>query len=163
MSELRQLFLDTMANLAQSVTVVTSDGVAGKTGLTVSAMTSVSADPPLLLVCINRKSNAADIISENQCFAVNVLDQDAAFISDLFAGYRAQDYPDPFACNPWMPLPSGSPSLVEALARFDCTIEQFMDVGSHRIFIGRVNLVLPGTGQPLLYYQRRYGCFQASS
>ncbi len=156
MSELRQQFLDAMARVAQSVTVVTTAGVAGRTGLTVSAMTSVSAEPPLLLVCINRKGNHADVIAQNQCFAVNVLDENAAFISDLFAGYRTADYPDPFACNPWATLPSGSPSLEEALVRFDCTVSQHFDVGSHRVFIGAVNQVLVNDGQPLLYYQRGY-------
>ncbi|EBA01956.1 flavin reductase-like, FMN-binding protein [Rhodobacterales bacterium HTCC2150] len=87
-SNLRQGFLTGMSCAACTVNIVTTDGPAGRAGVTVSAMSSVSADTPkpTLLVCVHHLSPAADLILENGVFCVNVLRDDQGYISDTFAG-----------------------------------------------------------------------------
>src|SRR5580698_1937029 len=89
-SGLRQRFLHGMSHAACTVNVVTTDGAAGRHGITVSAMVSVSADTPqpTLLVCIHHKSSVASALLENGVFCVNVLRDDQSHISDNFAGRR---------------------------------------------------------------------------
>jgi flavin reductase (DIM6/NTAB) family NADH-FMN oxidoreductase RutF len=86
--DLRQRFVTGMSHAACTVNVVTTDGSAGRFGVTVSAMSSVSADSerPTLLACVHESSPAARAILENGVFCVNVLRDDQSFISDVFAG-----------------------------------------------------------------------------
>src|SRR5690625_2260583 len=121
--DLRARFLAGMSRAAQTVNIVTTDGAAGRGGVTVSAMTSVSADTekPTLLVCLHRDSSAAPLILANGVFCVNVLRDDQTRISDVFAGRhrRAQaERPDPlerFLHAEWVSMPSGAPRIVDPL------------------------------------------------
>ena len=79
-----------MSGTVTGVSVVTTDGTSGRLGLTVSSMTSVSADPPTLLVCINRRSPLVEAIRANGVFAVNVVGAHQAAVADTFAGRRAR-------------------------------------------------------------------------
>ena len=82
----RDLFIEGMSHAASTVNIVTTDGPAGRAGVTVSAMCSVTADAPTLLVCVHQKSAACEAILANGVFCVNVLRDDQALISDTFAG-----------------------------------------------------------------------------
>ncbi len=106
---LRDDFLDGMSRAACTVSVVTTDGAAGRAGVTVSAMASVSADggAPSLLVCVNRQSAAAGMILENGVFCVNVLRDDQALVSDTFAGRVRTPSGDKFEGVGWRTLESG--------------------------------------------------------
>ncbi len=79
-------FVEAMAAAASGVSIVTTDGPAGRFGLTVSALTSVSADPPLLLACINRKNPISAAITENGCFVANLLAENQVALAKIFAG-----------------------------------------------------------------------------
>ena len=159
-SPIRDLFLQGMSRAAQTVNIVTTDGPAGRAGVTVSAMVSVSADTPkpTLLVCVHHLASAADRIIGNGYFCVNILHDDQAFIADTFAGRFRDQVADKFACAEWVNMPSGAPRVVDPLVAFDCKISQHNRVGTHHIFMGEVqDVFLASHGTPLIYAHRAYG------
>ena len=159
-AELREKFLAGMASAAATVNVVTTDGPAGRFGVTVSAMSSVSADTarPTLLVCVHEASAAARAILVNGVFCVNVLRDDQAAISDCFAGRRRTADGDKFSCATWARQASGAPRADNALVAFDCHLVADQRVGTHHVFFGEVSdLVISTPGSPLIYANRAYG------
>lgn len=157
---LRQRFLDGMSCAAATVNVVATDGPAGRAGVTVSAMSSVSADgeAPTLLVCVHHMAAAAATIIANGCFCVNVLRDDQSFISDTFAGRLPAPDGDKFGCVGWAPMPSGAPRVRDPLAAFDCHVHSAERIGTHHVFIGAVGEVFVAeAGSPLLFANRAYG------
>jgi len=86
----RQDFINAMSGAVTGVNVITTDGRAGRFGITVSAMCSVSADPPMLLACINRRSPVCSAILSNQVYCVNVLSASQRDLADSFAGRTGQ-------------------------------------------------------------------------
>lgn len=158
---LRQRFLAAMSHAACTVSVVTTDGPAGRYGLTVSAMSSVSADgpAPTLLVCINHRSNAADAVLANGVFCVNVLRDDQAYVSDTFAGRGGAKTPDKFAVAQWTTAVTGAPRLADPLAAFDCRVRSVERIGTHFVVVGEVSdiFLAPAGGAPLIYANRAYG------
>lgn len=159
-SALRQGFLDAMSRAANSVTLVTSDGPAGRAGVTVTAASSLSVEGPApsLLVCIHRKSAACEAIRRNGVFCVNLLREDQAFLSDCFAGRVTVPGGDRFAAGDWRALSTGAPVLDGGLAAFDCDLAQEIPWGSHRIFIGSVREVALGRpAAALVHANRNYG------
>lgn len=157
MEQCRDSFLSAMRQVASGVTVVTTHGEAGLAGLTVSAMCSLSADPPSLLVCINRQSRAMEVLRRNGVFCVNVLSTEQVDVARLFGGQSGGQAGDRFTAVPWHRLETGAPAFEEALAVFDCRIAQGMPFGSHDILIGIVARSLVRDGRPLVYSNRSYG------
>jgi flavin reductase len=153
-------FVEAMAAAAFGVSIVTTDGVAGKFGLTVSAVTSVSAEPPLLLACLNRKNRAVQAITKNQRFVVNLLSDQQASLATNFAGRPEQGEAYHFADSLWADE-KGLPVLQNTAATFICDLETFYDAGTHRIFIGRVTSAKHGRVQPLVYSHRKFGKFKS--
>lgn len=159
-SELRQDFLTGMSCAACTVNIVTTDGPAGRAGVTVSAMASVSADTPkpTLLICVHHMSPAAEMILKNGVFCVNVLRDDQAYISDTFAGRFKDQIDDKFGCCDWVDMSTGAPRVVDPLAGFDCKVVSSEKVGTHYVFFGEVDdLFLGDRGSPLIYANRAYG------
>jgi flavin reductase (DIM6/NTAB) family NADH-FMN oxidoreductase RutF len=157
---LRQQFLHGMSHAACTVNVVTTDGVAGRHGVTVSAMVSVSADTPqpTLLVCIHHLSPAIDALLKNGVFCVNVLRDDQAHISDNFAGRSGAQGAAKFDCATWTTQLTGAPRVVDSLVAFDCRVTASERVGSHFVVFGSVqDIFVAGTGAPLIYANRAYG------
>jgi flavin reductase (DIM6/NTAB) family NADH-FMN oxidoreductase RutF len=157
---LRQRFLRGMSHAASTVSVVTTDGIAGRHGVTVSAMVSVSADTPrpILLVCINQSSPVAQAVLDNGVFCVNVLREDQAHISDNFAGRSAARGSDRFDCTRWTVLATGAPRVLDSLVAFDCHVTASERVGTHFVIFGSVeDSVVTGGGAPLIYANRAYG------
>jgi flavin reductase (DIM6/NTAB) family NADH-FMN oxidoreductase RutF len=157
---LRQQFLHGMSHAACTVNVVTTDGVAGRHGVTVSAMVSVSADTPqpTLLVCIHQMSPVVEALLKNGVFCVNVLRDDQAHISEHFAGRSAVHGEAKFACTRWTTQVTGSPRVVDALVAFDCRVTASERVGSHFVVFGSVqDIFVAGGGAPLIYANRAYG------
>jgi flavin reductase (DIM6/NTAB) family NADH-FMN oxidoreductase RutF len=158
--QLRARFLAGMSHAAATVNVVTTDGPAGRGGVTVSAMTSVSADAerPTLLVCVHRDSAAAAAILANGVFCVNVLRDDQSWISDTFAGRFREQVADKFDCAGWVAMPSGAPRVIEPLVAFDCRLVSSDLVGTHHVFFGEVgDIFIAERGSPLIYARRAYG------
>ena len=156
----RTKFLEGMSHAACTVSVITTDGPAGRAGVTVSAMSSVSADTPkpTLLVCINQLSAAAQKIIDNGVFCVNVLKDDQTYVSETFAGRFNDVVEDKFECAEWKTMPSGAPRVVDPLVAFDCELKFSNLVGMHHVFFGEVDdTFLAEHGSALIYANRAYG------
>lgn len=149
-------FRTAMRLAATGVSVVTTDGPAGRLGVTVSAISSVSAEPPLVLACINRKSPAAAAIERNGVMAVSLLAEHQAWIAETFAGRLGVGAPYDFGCAEWCIGRTGSPLLPDAAAAFDCQVVALHEAGSHRIIIARVVEARSGDALPLVYSRCNY-------
>lgn len=152
-------FREAMGAAATGVTVVTTDGVAGRFGLTVSAISSVSAEPPLLLVCVNRRNPCVAAITQNGQFAVNILAESQDDVARLFSGRPLKGAAYDFATHAWDKGDRGMPLVSGAAAHFECEIESIHDAGTHRVFIGRVVTAARGDQPPLIYSNRSFGRF----
>jgi len=161
--EAKAKFFQGMSHAAAAVNVITSDGPAGKVGLTVSAMSSVSADTPrpTLLICVNENSAAASSILENGVFCVNVLHNHQSYISDAFAGRYKDQLSDKFDCTQWVVGRTGSPRVEDVLVAFDCDIGSTVKVGTHHVIFGEVvDVHIAERGSALIYANRSYGAAQ---
>lgn len=138
---------------ATGVTVVTARQPDGTPrGFTANSFTSVSLDPPLLLVCLAKTAHSADTFASAPHFAVNILAEDQKAVSGLFASRT----PDKFAQCAWTPGPADMPLIDGALAQFTCGNHQLVDAGDHLILIGRVEAFSTNEGQPLGYFRGNY-------
>ncbi len=145
-----------MSRVASSVWIATTDGPGGRFGLTVSAVTSVSADPPTVLVCVNRRNPLDAAIRENKVFLVSALRADQRKTAESFAGHPPDGSPYDFEASSWKLAPSGSWRLSGAVAWFDCHVVAIHQIGTHSIFIGRVEHAGSGQGMPLVYGRRSF-------
>jgi flavin reductase len=149
-------FRDAMARVCSPVTVVTTNGSAGRGGFTATAMCSVTDEPPTLLVCMNSRSAQTGIFLENERFCVNVLTGEHKDLAGFFAG-RAADMAARYAAGEWIDMPSGNQALSGAIVCFDCRLAEARLVGTHNILIGEVVAIrLRKDGRALLYFDRNY-------
>ena len=147
-----------MRRLAGAVTLITTSCRGEKQGLTASAVCSLTADPPLLLVCINKSASAHDPISESNFFAVNVLAADQMGMAQVFSDTAKTA--ERFKSGEWTTGITGAPLLKGALVTFDCEIEQRVAKGTHTIFIGLVKGVHLGENPAsLIYFNGTFGTF----
>jgi flavin reductase len=155
---LRETFLEGMRRTASGVAVVTTRAAEGHLGVTVSALCSLSADPPSLIVCIHHLSPTVQAILESGFFCANILSEEQRELSELFAGRAGISGGERFTQVPWQRLATGAPALKGALASFDCTLVKEMRWGSHHVIVGTVcDIELGGTGRPLIHCNRSYG------
>lgn len=157
--QLRADFLEGMSRSAASVSVVTTDGPAGRGGVTVSAMTSISAEGarPTMLTCLNASSSALPLVLENGCFCINVLRTGQTDISDVFSSRLPAPGGDKFNAVEIEIMATGAPRIVPALVSFDCRLISAERIGTHHICIGEVAAVITAhEGEPLLYGLRKY-------
>jgi flavin reductase (DIM6/NTAB) family NADH-FMN oxidoreductase RutF len=152
----RAQYVEAMSLAATGVALVSTAGPAGRWGMTISAVASVSADPPTLLVCVNRRSPAAQAIIRNAVFRVDLLSEGQRDVADCFAGRGGGHAPFDFECAEWQETPHGVARLVGATASFGCTLDHAREVDSHLILIGRVTEAVPGAASPLVYCRRGY-------
>lgn len=147
-----------LGRFATGVSVVTSlhDGV--PRGVTVSAFMSISLEPPLILVALDQARSLDPIIQRTGAYAVNILGEQDALLSDCFAGAPVEPGRDAFCGTGWRPGILGMPILDRAIASLECTLEQVVRLGDHDFLVGRVVSTSSDDdrAQPLLYYQRRY-------
>lgn len=139
---------------ASGVTVVTARTGEQVHGMTVSAFSSVSADPPLVLVCANRRSTTHGVIETGGIFTVNILASDQADVSTVFASPDMEDAR--FDVVKWSETESGAPTIDGALASLECVVVEAHAAGSHTVYIGRVESVVARDADPLLYYGGKY-------
>ncbi len=138
---------------ATGVAVATVTGRDGKPhGLTVNSFTSVSLDPPLVLVCIGHKAATHGPFSSAPAFAVNILDESRRELSDRFAS----SHPRRFEGVAWRAGQTGAPVLEEALAVLECEAWRKMDAGDHTVFLGLVKRARAREGRPLVYFGGKY-------
>ena len=152
----KEEFTDVLRLFAAGVTLVTSRSGERLHGMTVTAFSSISADPPLVAVVIDRKHTMHAILAEDgAAFAVSFLGQEHEELSNRFAFEKDEDR---FARGAWETATTGSPVLADALAWLDCTVVARHDAGSHTIYIGEVeeSRVPRADGAPLIYWNRGY-------
>jgi len=151
----RQDFIAAMRRVASSVTVVTTDGTGGRHGATVSAFSSVSADPPTVLVCLFAESRIARAVTVNGRFCVNVLRETCADLANRFAGGQDAEIADRFDGIDCFGT-AGEPPMIRAATAFRCDMQQQMRSGSHLIITGHVTEVWTGDAAPLTYREGSY-------
>ena len=150
-----QQFKTGMRSLAGAVCIITSAHASHRYGMTATAVCSVSAEPPTLLVCINKLAATHDAIAKGKVFCVNVLRAEDWELSSNFSGQQSGE--GRFRTRNWSKLATGSPVLVDSLASFDCRVSRHVAHGSHTIFLGQVEQVLLGKkGRPLIYSEGQY-------
>jgi flavin reductase (DIM6/NTAB) family NADH-FMN oxidoreductase RutF len=158
--DLRNRFLEAMSRAATFVAVATTDGDAGRFGVTISSLTSVSADgeQPSLLACIHHLSPAATAILKNRAFAANLLAEDQQVIANRFAGRGAPgEHAVRFSTIDWVTGPLGQPLFLGATATLECRLATAVLWETHYIIVGRVASVrLSDNPAALLYGQRAY-------
>jgi len=151
------VFRDAMSRLGAAVHIVTTAGIAGKTGFTATAVCSVSDQPATLLVCLNRRSNSGPLLAQNGVFCVNTLGASEEKLADVFAGRRGAQLHERFAMGEWTTLKTGAPVLASAVVAFDCRTVEIKAVASHNVIFGVVEAVRLGPGGPaLVYHDRAY-------
>lgn len=149
-------FRNAMAQLGSAVSVITTDGPAGKFGFTASAVCSVTDQPPTLLVCMNRNSFANAPFKQNGALCVNVLSGAHQALSGIFANASLRSE-ERFAHDRWQVMASGAPVLSSAVACFDCVIDHCHEVGSHTVFYCQVQAIrISEQPRGLVYFNRRY-------
>jgi len=148
-------FKKAMQLWGSGVTVVTTNSEKfGMQGMTVTAFSSVSVNPPQVLVCINESADTGEGIQESQCFAVNVLSSTQQDASNQFAGGSSQQ--QRFENTPWTAGITGAPILNDSLMSLDCKVIEKIHAGTHWIIIGEVQDSVCREGEPLLYYRGAY-------
>jgi flavin reductase (DIM6/NTAB) family NADH-FMN oxidoreductase RutF len=147
------LFRQAMGRFASGVTVVTAAHAGRRTGITVSSFASLSLQPTLLLICIDRAAASHDMIAAAGRFAVSVLAEDQADLSQLFAS----DDPDKFRGVALAPSPGGLPLLAGAVAHLECALHSSLPGGDHTIFVGEALRAAVFERPPLLYFRSAYG------
>jgi flavin reductase (DIM6/NTAB) family NADH-FMN oxidoreductase RutF len=145
-----------MRHWATGVTIVTAQDGDAKHGMTVNSFISVSLDPPLVLVSLERGRLTHSLALSSGYFGVSILPEDFQQVSDLFAG-RLGETGDRFDGLTTFHLVSQTPLLAGSLSAFDCRVVSTCEVGSHTLFIAEVLAVATTeNGAPLIYYNREY-------
>jgi flavin reductase (DIM6/NTAB) family NADH-FMN oxidoreductase RutF len=151
-----QEFAQAMRHQVSSVCVITTAHADQRYGLTATAVSSVCASPPRLLVCVNKSGATQEKIAAARRFCVNVVTENQEHIAKAFAGMMGQDF-EKFSIGRWYTLATGSPALREACVSIDCELVECFDQHSHSIFVGEVVSVATQPGEdPLLYGTRRF-------
>jgi len=150
-------FRGAMRHLAGGVSVITAGRAKDITGMTVTSVSSLSVDPPTLIVSINRESSSWPLIKRYGFFGVNILTADQIDVAERFTGKGGLKGADRFAGAEWITRASGVPLLVSALAAADCEVEDIVERHSHAIVIGRVlDLQASTRTAALAYWQGQY-------
>jgi flavin reductase (DIM6/NTAB) family NADH-FMN oxidoreductase RutF len=149
-------FRAAMARFPGAVTIITARHGAERRGITATAVCSVSAEPPSLLACVNRKTGTCAAIRETETFNVNLLPDPASPLAMRFAGADGVTGEDKFAEGDWVEDERGLPLLGEALIGFSCNVSEMVEAGSHTVFIGEIMQIRNSDGAPLVYGQSRF-------
>jgi flavin reductase (DIM6/NTAB) family NADH-FMN oxidoreductase RutF len=149
-------FRHVMRSWASTVTIVTTRVPDKVYGLTATAFSSLTVNPPEIFVSIYKKTVTHPLIEQSGIFCVNFLTPEMQHLSDRFAGRFPHE--ERFAGVSYREEATGAPVLDDALAYLDCRVERALDTGDHTIFVGRVMAagVQKPDHQPLLYYQGQY-------
>ena len=150
-------FKEAMARLVGAVSIVATDGPAGRYGRTVSSACSVTAEPPSLLVCIDRSAEICGALAKNGSFALSVLGCLERGAAQLFAGKPKRTMEERFRATDWIDA-AGAPVLRRADTAFVCALSEAKTIATHRIFVGTVveTRFLGGDLSPLVYFDREY-------
>jgi flavin reductase (DIM6/NTAB) family NADH-FMN oxidoreductase RutF len=152
-------YREAAGHFTTGVAVITTLHEGRRYGVTASAVTSLSLDPPMLLVCLNRSLATRDAVVATRRFAVNVLAEDQAALAMQFAT-RA---PDKFAGVAVAEGLDGVPLLADALAHLQCTVVDPVDAATHTVLLAEVDATSIATGSPLAYFRGSFGRFEMAA
>jgi len=150
-----ELYRDAMSHFAGAVHIITTAGVAGLRGTTVSACCSLSDKPPTLLVCIMKQHEGNRQFIENSHFCLNTLTGKHRPLADIFAGRCGLNQKERFAHAHWTSMKTGSPVLGNALAAFDCRLVSWYECTTHYILCGQVIDIRRSDAKDALMYLNR--------
>lgn len=155
-SQVADAYRGGMRLLPAGVCLITTHHNGAHSGMIATAVTSVSAEPPTLLVCVNRNASMFGMIQETGRFCVNVLSKEAVSLVDIFSDSSRRA--ERFQTGDWAFSEQGLPLCAEALVSFECRLAKVVDWHSHGIFLGEVTSVVHprGDAAPLLYMDRRF-------
>jgi flavin reductase (DIM6/NTAB) family NADH-FMN oxidoreductase RutF len=153
-----ELFRDVISRFASGVTVITTTAGDSDHGTTASAVSSLSMDPPMLLICLNRTSDTQAAILESGVFGVNILAEDQGHVAYQFAK-KGQDK---FAGVGIRRGRTGIPLVEGALAHLECEVEETVTGGTHTVFLARVKDAAGKEGAPLTYFRGRFGRLESA-
>jgi len=145
-------FRGAMRHLVGAVSVITVGRGDDIAGMTVTSMSSLSVDPPSLIVSVNRTASSWPLLKQHGVFGVNILSAGQRDIAERFSGKGGLKGAERFAGAEWAARASGAPLLVGALAAIDCEVEEIIERHSHGIVIGRVREVLLAPADSALAY-----------
>ena len=150
-------FRKAMRQLTGGVSVITAGKGRDISGMTVTSVSSLSVDPPSLIVSLNRESSSWPLVKRYGFFGVNILTSDHVDIAERFTGKGGLKGAERFAGAQWTTRASGVPLLADALAAIDCEVEDVVERHSHAIVIGRVlDAAVSVRTAALAYWQGRY-------
>jgi flavin reductase len=150
-------FREAMSRVAGHVHVIATGGRSGLSGVTVTAVTSVSDAPPSMLVCLNAGSRTLGHIRDNGVFCINTLAARHEHVARVFAGEGGLEGAQRFRAADGWDFSQAAPRLADAMAAFVCTVTDLTDVGTHVVLVGRVEQALAGADiAPLIYHRRQY-------
>lgn len=149
---MQQQFRNAMAHLVAAVSIVTSNGKAGKIGITVSSVTSVSDSPATLLFCVNKNSELHDVLIENGTVCVNVLAAEQEELAKHFAGMLGSTMAERFAMDIWQ----DEIKLKNAVSNLSGKITATHSVGTHSIFIVALDEIKTNPKAALGYFARQF-------
>jgi flavin reductase (DIM6/NTAB) family NADH-FMN oxidoreductase RutF len=147
-------FRAAMRHLVGGVCLVTHNVDGTPAGMTATAVASLSLDPPTLIVCLHRAASTYSGLAPGVAFGVSVLGADHRELAERFAGRTGVEGGERFREGRWLISPIGAPLLWEALAAFECEVEDIVERHSHAIVIGRVRRAAVGAGGGALVYWR---------
>lgn len=147
-----------MGHFVTGVTVISAFDGERPLGITVNALSSVSLDPPLVMVALDRRRFLTPVVRASGRYAVNILSERQQALSDCFAGAAVEPGREAFCGAAWHPGKTGLPLIDGAIVVLECTVVETFSAGDHDLFIGQVDAL--GTEDdhpmPLLYYRRQY-------
>ncbi|PTX47636.1 flavin reductase [Gemmobacter caeni] len=149
-------FRSAMGRFPGAVTIVTALAGAERRGITATAVCSVTAEPPSVLVCLNRATGTCAAVGEDGRFNVNLLSDAADALALRFAGVGGVTGEDKFTEGDWQADSRGLPVLADATVSLSCDVAEVVEAASHIIFIGHIVEMRSADGPPLLYEQRRF-------
>jgi flavin reductase (DIM6/NTAB) family NADH-FMN oxidoreductase RutF len=150
-------FRGAMRHLTGGVSVITAGRGKDVTGMTVTSVSSLSVDPPTLIVSLNREASSWPLVKRHGFFGVNILAADQLEVAERFTGKGGLRGAERFAGAQWVARVSGVPLLVGALSAIECAVEETIERHSHAIVIGRVlDIQTSGRTAALAYWQGRY-------
>jgi len=150
-------FRKAMAGFATGVTIITLDVEGEVLGMTANAFSSVSLDPPLLLVCVDHSARTHAHLHAKKRFGVNILSENQRVISEYYAQpAHTHEHAEQEAGARFDRTEQGTPILRGALAYLECRLQSTQEAGDHTIFIAEVQDVVTREGQPLLYFRSKY-------
>ncbi|HRN89919.1 flavin reductase family protein [Hyphomicrobium sp.] len=146
-----------MRNVAGQVSIVATGAPGRRSGLTASAVCSLTDLPPMVLVCVNRSASVHDVIIENGVFSINALASDQEAVARVFSGVEGLRGEQRFSTGDWSVGANGAPILASAVCQLECRLADYKHTASHTVFFGSV---IAGTAShdasPLLYHRGAY-------